>query len=131
MNTSTLDYVEMRELAHSEDEFDVSVVGANGEWHVFIHAFSDVRALSSVSGGLPMVFPTLSDVELELRELGVLHFEVTAGRSDSSQDRPVTEVDPEYDAWFRAQVQEALDDPSPPIPHEEAMRQIRAALKLS
>ena len=25
----------------------------------------------------------------------------------------------EYDAWFRAKVQEALDDPRPSIPHEE------------
>lgn len=29
-------------------------------------------------------------------------------------------VDPEtYDAWVRAKVQEALDDPRPDIPHEE------------
>lgn len=27
--------------------------------------------------------------------------------------------DPEYDTWFRAKVQEALDDPRPPIPNEE------------
>jgi antitoxin (DNA-binding transcriptional repressor) of toxin-antitoxin stability system len=27
--------------------------------------------------------------------------------------------DPEYDAWFRARVQEALDDPQPGIPNEE------------
>jgi DNA-damage-inducible protein J len=27
--------------------------------------------------------------------------------------------DPEYDAWFRARVQEALDDPRPGIPSEE------------
>lgn len=26
-----------------------------------------------------------------------------------------------YDRWFRAKVQAALDDPSPGIPHEEAM----------
>jgi antitoxin (DNA-binding transcriptional repressor) of toxin-antitoxin stability system len=34
---------------------------------------------------------------------------------------PPTEAvsDPEYDAWFRAQVQEALDDPRPGIPGEE------------
>jgi DNA-damage-inducible protein J len=25
----------------------------------------------------------------------------------------------EHDAWFRAKVQEALDDPRPPVPHEE------------
>ncbi|MBV4485148.1 stability determinant [Pseudomonas sp. SWRI153] len=26
-----------------------------------------------------------------------------------------------YDRWFRAQVQEALDDPRPAVPHAEAM----------
>lgn len=26
-----------------------------------------------------------------------------------------------YDKWFRAQVQEALDDPRPSIPHDEVM----------
>jgi hypothetical protein len=27
----------------------------------------------------------------------------------------------EYDLWYRAKVQAALDDPRPPIPHDEAM----------
>ncbi len=30
-----------------------------------------------------------------------------------------TPIDPEYDAWFRAKVQEAIDDPRPTIPHQE------------
>lgn len=33
-----------------------------------------------------------------------------------------------YDAWLAAEVQEALDDDSPSIPHEEAMRLVRAAV---
>jgi len=36
----------------------------------------------------------------------------------------------EYDAWFRAKVQEALDDPRPGIPHEQVetyLAQRRAA----
>ncbi len=35
-------------------------------------------------------------------------------------------VDPDaYDAWFRAKVQEALDDPRPRIPHAQAMREVQ------
>jgi DNA-damage-inducible protein J len=39
-----------------------------------------------------------------------------------------------YDAWFRAKVREALDDPRPPIPHEEveahfAKRRAKASRK--
>ena len=38
-------------------------------------------------------------------------------------------ADPDaYDIWFRAKVQEALDDPRPSIPHEEAMAMIKAAI---
>lgn len=33
-----------------------------------------------------------------------------------------------YDKWFRAEVQAALDDPRPGIPHEQAMAEIRARL---
>lgn len=35
-------------------------------------------------------------------------------------------TDPDaYDAWFRAKVQEALDDARPAVPHAEAMRQVQ------
>lgn len=33
-----------------------------------------------------------------------------------------------YDAWFRAKVREALDDPGPAIPHEKAMRDAQALI---
>ena len=35
-------------------------------------------------------------------------------------------VDPTtYDAWFRAKVQEALEDKRPTVPHAEVMREMR------
>ena len=34
----------------------------------------------------------------------------------------------EYDAWFRKQVQDALEDPGPDIPHAEAMTHIRETI---
>lgn len=33
-----------------------------------------------------------------------------------------------YDAWFRAKVQEALDDPSPTTPHAKAMQDAQALI---
>lgn len=35
----------------------------------------------------------------------------------------------DYDRWFRAKVQEAIDDPSPKIPHDEAMARITAIIE--
>lgn len=38
-------------------------------------------------------------------------------------------ADPDaYDAWFRAKVQEALSDPRPTTPHNQAMRDARALI---
>lgn len=34
----------------------------------------------------------------------------------------------EHDAWFRAKVREALDDPRPGIPHETVMAETRALI---
>jgi hypothetical protein len=45
------------------------------------------------------------------------------------QAPPDVPTDPvEYDKWLCAQVQEAIDDPRPSIPHEEVMAQMRALL---
>ncbi|MBD8096004.1 antitoxin [Pseudomonas fluorescens] len=34
-----------------------------------------------------------------------------------------------YDRWFRAEVQAALDDPNPGIPHDEVMAEMRALIE--
>ncbi|MEQ7919017.1 type II toxin-antitoxin system RelB/DinJ family antitoxin [Xanthomonas sp. WHRI 1810A] len=33
-----------------------------------------------------------------------------------------------YDAWFRAKVREAMEDPEPSIPHEQVMAQAQALI---
>jgi hypothetical protein len=33
-----------------------------------------------------------------------------------------------YDRWFREQVQASLDDPSPGIPHDQVMAEMRALI---
>lgn len=33
-----------------------------------------------------------------------------------------------YDRWFREQVQEAIDDPHPAIPHDQVMAEMRALI---
>lgn len=34
-----------------------------------------------------------------------------------------------YDRWFRAKVQEAVDDPRPSLPHDEAMAHVAALIE--
>jgi hypothetical protein len=40
----------------------------------------------------------------------------------------VAEDAPAYDRWFREQVQAALDDPRPSIPHDQVMAEMRALI---
>ncbi|WP_298123039.1 hypothetical protein [Brevundimonas sp.] len=39
-----------------------------------------------------------------------------------------TEEAEAYDVWFRARVQEALDDPDPGVPHDQAMAELQAII---
>lgn len=34
-----------------------------------------------------------------------------------------------HDRWFREQVQAAIDDPRPSVPHDEAMARVRATIQ--
>ncbi|MGH8032406.1 MAG: type II toxin-antitoxin system RelB family antitoxin [Luteimonas sp.] len=34
-----------------------------------------------------------------------------------------------HDRWFRAQVQVAIDDPRPSVPHDEAMARVRETIE--
>ncbi|MHB1222311.1 MAG: type II toxin-antitoxin system RelB family antitoxin [Gammaproteobacteria bacterium] len=49
-------------------------------------------------------------------------------RPDKSATLKATHESAAYDKWFRAQVQEALDDPRPGIPHEQVMAETRALI---
>lgn len=40
-----------------------------------------------------------------------------------------TEEAETYDLWFRAKVQEALDEPGPGIPHDVVMAEMRALIE--
>jgi len=40
-----------------------------------------------------------------------------------------TEEAEAYDVWFRAKVREAMDDTTPPIPHDEVVRRVKSTIQ--
>lgn len=47
----------------------------------------------------------------------------------STTAAPASSTDQQaYDAWLKAEVQAAIDDPRPSIPHEEVMQRMHARL---
>ena len=66
---------------------------------------------------------TLSDAVRILLTRVATEGGLPAGLTAGLTADPVT-----YDAWFRAKVREALDDPGPRIPHNQVMREAQALI---
>jgi hypothetical protein len=118
MKTRTIEPAVLAQLAGSQDQFSVSVEPDDLGWVVYVHDQQGERALLDLEGKAAAVFDELDAAEQRLHALGVEHFEVKEMEKEEG-----------YDEWLLAEIQEALDDPSPPVPHEEAVRRIRAAIK--
>lgn len=123
MTTQSMELATLAKLAEAKANFSVSVLADKDGWTVCVHDEARDYVLLDQTGKAAAVFDALEAVERHLRAAGIVQFEVD-GRKDRRSDGSG------YDAWFRRQVQAAFDDPSPPIPHDEAMRLIQAAIEL-
>jgi hypothetical protein len=118
MKARTIEPAVLAKLASSQDQFSVSVEPDDLGWVVYVHDQQGEHALLDLESKAAAVFDELETVEQRLHALGVKNFEVKEMEKEAG-----------YDEWLLAEIQEALDDPSPPVPHEEAVRRIRAAIK--
>lgn len=96
--------------------------GLREGWHLVVRRGKVAKALAAEDGSLRL-FRALAGLDDYLRERGISHFLVDIGGLDRSASDPATaerlgeaQKAAEYDAWFRQQVQESLDDSSPTIP---------------
>ena len=118
MKAQTIEPAALARLAGKKDEFSVSVQPDDLGWVVYVHDKQGDRVLLDLESKAAAVFDALEAVEQRLLGVGVEHFEVGALEKEDG-----------YNQWLMSEVQAALDDPSPPVPHEEAMRRIRSAIK--
>lgn len=119
MTTQTIQPSMLAMLANTENEFSVSAQAQDDGWVVYVHDKQGDRVLLDLEGKAAAVFDALRAVEQRLFALGIEQFEIKRLEKENG-----------YDDWLYAEVREALDDPAPLIPHEEAMRRIRAAIKV-
>lgn len=84
-----------------------------------LHVRVDDRLKAQASDALAGVGLTLSDAVRILLTRVAAEGGLPAGLT----------ADPDtYDAWFRAKVQEALDDPRPAKPHAQVMQEVQALI---
>ena len=141
MSIETIDHVTLIQLTEAGVVRSARAVGRDGGWGVLVQYGTTERALATQRRNQVRVFRKLETLVAYLKKVGIPRFDVDALNYDPNHiagvkrrpDRAAAMKDAHeataYARWLEAEIQEAIDDPSPVIPHDEAMRQIRAAIK--
>lgn len=141
MTTETIDHTTLTKLAEAGVVRSAHVVGQDGGWGILVKYGMTERALAAQRSHQVRIFRKLETLVEYLKGVGIPRFDVDAVNYDPHSttttkrpDRAAAMKDAHaaaaYTKWLKAEVQEALDDTSPTIPHDEAMRQVRAAIPL-
>ncbi len=140
MSIETIDHSTLSKLAEAGVVRSAHVVGQEGGWGIMVKYGMTERALAAQRSHQVRIFRKLETLVDYLKGIGIPRFDVDAVNYDAHSstapkrpDRAIAMKDAHeaaaYTKWLKAEIQEAIDDTSPTIPHDEAMRQIRAAIK--
>jgi hypothetical protein len=141
VNTHTIDTLLARQMVEAAALRGASIIGQPGGWSVMLKIGKTEKPLGTQRTDKPRTWRSLDSCMTYLRdELHIVRVDGidasrysaasvhTKRRADSSARMKAAHEAAAYDKWFRAQVQESLDDPRPSIPHEEVMRDVRALI---
>ncbi len=139
MPAETITHATLRELAAAGAIREAAAVAHGSRWSLTVRHGGVERVLAARRTRQPRSWAHLDSLARYLAEIGIRQF--TTDIRDYDPDQPgrkrpdradaldqVREA-AEYDRWFREQVQAALDDPRPAIPHDEAMAWVEAELE--
>ena len=142
---NTIDTLVARRMVEAAAIRGAAIIGQPGGWSVVLKVGMQEKPLGTQRTDKPRTWRSLDSCVSYLRdELHIVridgidathHSEAsihTKRRADASERMKRAHEAAAYDKWFRAQVQESLDDPRPSIPHEEVMAEFagrRAALR--
>jgi hypothetical protein len=134
----TIDHTTLTRLVEAGAVRGADVIGQPGGWGVVVKYGMTERALA-VRRGQVRIFRRFEALVGYLKALGLSRYTVDASGYDPAAPASLARPDTaerlrraheaaEHDRWFRAQVQAALDDPRPTIPHDVVMADLRAML---
>ena len=135
----TISHQTLRKLAAAGAIEEARVVADGAAWSVVVCHDHRERVLTARNSRRVRTWSSLNSVARYLQGLGIRRFTADASRFDPDKRRAArpdraealkrAHEAAEYDRWFREQVRQALDDPRPPIPHEEAMAWVEEELE--
>ncbi len=141
MTAETIDHTTLTEMIGAGVVCSAHVVGHEGGWGILVKYGMTERALATQRSNQVRIFRKLETLVAYLKGIGIPRFDVdavsydpnsvaTTKRPDRAAAMKGAHASAAYSKWLKAEVQEAIDDTSPTVPHDEAMRQVRAAIKL-
>jgi len=142
MATETIDHATLSRLAEAGLVRSAHAIGTAGGWGIVVKYGETERSLAAQRSQQLRIFKKLETLVDYLKNMGIARFEVDAvnhdARSGALHRRPdrsaamkAAHEAAAYTTWLKAEIQEAIDDPSPTVTHEEAMQQVRAAIGLN
>lgn len=133
MPTETIDHTTLTKLAEAGAVRSAHIVGQPGGWGILVKYGMTERALAAQRSQQVRIFRKFETLVGYLKGLGIVRFDVDAVNFDAdsltTRTRPDTTATLKkahaaaaYDKWLKAEIQEAIEDTSPSIPHEEVKR---------
>lgn len=141
MSAHTIDTAMARRMVEASAIRGASIIGLPGGWGIMLKLGMTEKPLGTQRTDKPRTWRSLDTcVDYLKNELHIVRVDLldasnhSAGdvtrstRADSSERMKRAHEAAAYDEWFRAQVQEAIDDPRPSIPHEQVMADAQALI---
>ncbi len=131
-STDTIDHATLERLVEAGAVRGANIIGQPGGWGVVIQYGMTERALAAKRGAV-RIFRKFETLVGYLKGVGITRYQVDASHFDPVTHKTErTRVDAAermknahqaaaYTIWLTQQVQEAIDDPSPSVPHTQAL----------
>ena len=130
ITADTIDHVTLERLVEAGAVRRASIVGQPGGWGVVIQYGMIERVLAARRGAI-RIFRKFETLVSYLKDIGITKYQVDASHFDPvapKTDRKRTDAAKRmknaheaaaYKGWLTQQVQEAIDDPRPSVPHSD------------
>ena len=130
ITADTIDHVTLEHLVEAGAVRGASIVGQPGGWGVVIQYGMTERALAAKRGAV-RIFRKFETLVGYLKGIGIASYQVDASqfdpvalktgrtRTDAAERMKSAHAAAAYVDWLTKEVQEALDDPRPSVPHAQ------------
>ncbi len=140
MGTETMDHNTLSRLVQAGAVGAAHVIGQIGGWGIVIKYGMTERPLAASRSHQVRIFKKLETVVGYLKQIGISRFDVDAVNYDAAQLKTYSRPDraeamrqaheaAAHDKWFRAQMQQGLEDTRPTVPNADVMADLRTTIE--